>query len=146
MRVFFVFLASLACVLVLVPVGSAQIVNTMPSTKGTEMPSAILALDSNAPRSSAVFGTPMPSAASRPPKDTDSRPKHMVDINSAAVVELSSLPVLSPADVNRIIKARPYSNKLQLLTEGIVTSAVYEKVKDFVVAAPLGSAGSPVPQ
>jgi competence protein ComEA len=57
-----------------------------------------------------------------------------VDINRAAAAELKTIPGVGDAYSAAIIKGRPYANKTQLKTRGIIPDAVYEKIKDQIIA------------
>jgi len=61
-------------------------------------------------------------------------PEARVDINYASVEELLKIPGLSRIWAGRIVRFRPYHTKLDLLEGGVVTSQVYERIKDFVIA------------
>lgn len=58
----------------------------------------------------------------------------LVDINSATDVELKAVPGIGDAYASKIIAGRPYANKAQLKSRNILPSAVYEKVKDLIIA------------
>ena len=72
------------------------------------------------------------------PKTPKTRPTRTgilpVDINSAPLDELKTVPEIGDAYAGRIIAGRPYKNKAQLKTRGILPEAVYEKTKDNLVA------------
>ena len=57
-----------------------------------------------------------------------------VDINSASAGELKSVPGIGDAYANKIMAGRPYNSKAQLKSRNILPDAVYEKVKDRLVA------------
>jgi DNA uptake protein ComE-like DNA-binding protein len=57
-----------------------------------------------------------------------------VDINHAGVAELLKVPGMTDSWAGRIIRFRPYRTKQDLLDKGIVTSEVYDRIKDFVIA------------
>jgi DNA uptake protein ComE-like DNA-binding protein len=61
-------------------------------------------------------------------------PEARIDINHASVEELLKIPGLTPSWAGRIVRFRPYRNKLALLDNGIVSGEVYERIKDFVIA------------
>ena len=57
-----------------------------------------------------------------------------VDINHASVDELMKVPGMTETWAARIVRFRPYRTKQDLLDEGVVTSAVYDRIKDYVIA------------
>ena len=65
---------------------------------------------------------------------TAPRPEARVDINHASVKELMKVPGMTPSWAGRIVRFRPYRTKLDLLERGIVTSEVYNQIKDYVIA------------
>jgi DNA uptake protein ComE-like DNA-binding protein len=62
------------------------------------------------------------------------RPNELVDINQATVVELLKVPGMTPGWAGRIVRFRPYRTKLDLLDQGVVTSEVYQRIRDGVIA------------
>jgi len=58
----------------------------------------------------------------------------LVDINTATDAELKAIPGLGDAYVAKIVVGRPYANKSQLKSRNILPAAVYEKVKDLIIA------------
>jgi DNA uptake protein ComE-like DNA-binding protein len=58
----------------------------------------------------------------------------MVDLNSASEQELKALPGVSEADATKIIRGRPFADKSQLVSRHVVSEAIYDKIKDHVVA------------
>jgi DNA uptake protein ComE-like DNA-binding protein len=48
--------------------------------------------------------------------------------------ELKSIPGIGDAYSAAIVKGRPYANKAQLKSKGIVPDGVYEKIKDKIIA------------
>lgn len=67
------------------------------------------------------------SAASTAPEDR-------VDINTASVDQLLKVPGMTHTWAARIVRFRPYRAKNELLDRGIVTSAVYDRIKGYIVA------------
>ncbi len=62
------------------------------------------------------------------------RPEDRVDINHAAESGLLKVPGMTPSWAGRIVRFRPYHSKADLLDRGIVTGAVYDRIKDYVIA------------
>ena len=65
---------------------------------------------------------------------TAPRPEARVDINHASVDELLKVPGMTPSWAGRIVRFRPYRTKLDLVERGVVTSQVYDRIKDYVIA------------
>jgi len=57
---------------------------------------------------------------------------NLVNINSASLAELDSLSGVGPATAQKIIDNRPYSKIEELTLKKIVTSKVFEKIKDKI--------------
>ncbi len=57
-----------------------------------------------------------------------------VDINHATVAELLQVPGMTASWAGRIVRFRPYRTKLDLLERGVVTTEVYQRIRDGVVA------------
>lgn len=58
--------------------------------------------------------------------------KVLININSASLKELDSLPGIGQVYGQNIIEHRPYSNVQELLSKGILKKSVYEKIKDLI--------------
>jgi DNA uptake protein ComE-like DNA-binding protein len=58
----------------------------------------------------------------------------LVDINHANAAQLRALPGIGEAYSAAIVKHRPYRNKTQLLTGGVIPEAVYNKIRDKIIA------------
>jgi DNA uptake protein ComE-like DNA-binding protein len=68
-------------------------------------------------------------------KETQAAPsKELVDINSASKEDLMKLPGVGDAYSQKIIGGRPYANKSQLVSKGIVPEATYKKFSSMVIA------------
>ena len=57
-----------------------------------------------------------------------------MDINHATIEELIKIHGLTRSWAGRIVRFRPYRAKTDLLDEGVVTSQVYTRIKDWVIA------------
>lgn len=55
-----------------------------------------------------------------------------ININSASLSQLDSLPGIGQVYGQSIIDHRPYSNIEELLSRGVLKKSVYEKIKDLV--------------
>ena len=58
----------------------------------------------------------------------------LIDINTADKATLMKLDGIAEARSDAIIKGRPYRAKNELADKGIVPQAVYDKIKDKIVA------------
>ncbi len=56
----------------------------------------------------------------------------LVNINTATLQELDSLPGIGQVYGQNIIEHRPYSNVEELLSKGVLKSSAYNKIKDLV--------------
>ncbi len=60
--------------------------------------------------------------------------KTLIDLNSAKADELMKLDGIGEARAAAIIKGRPYKGKDELVAKKIIPQAVYDKVKDNIIA------------
>lgn len=77
------------------------------------------------------------SSAALKEKPTEHRvpaPEARVDINHASIDELIKVPGMTRTWAERIVRFRPYRAKSDLIEQGVVTSQVYERIKDYVIA------------
>ncbi len=59
---------------------------------------------------------------------------HGVDINAASLDQLLKVPGMTRTWAARIIRYRPYHAKNDLVDRGVVTSQVYDRIKDYIIA------------
>ena len=72
--------------------------------------------------------------------------KKQLDINSASEEEMVSIGI-EKAAAKKIVEARPYRNKTELVSRQFITKAQYDKLKDSLVAkqsAEMKEAKSPI--
>ena len=69
-----------------------------------------------------------------PPSPPATAPAGKVDINTATAEQLKAFPGIGEAYSKRIIDGRPYANKSQLVSKGILPQATYDKIKDQIIA------------
>jgi DNA uptake protein ComE-like DNA-binding protein len=73
-------------------------------------------------------------ARTRIPPHGKTPPESRIDINHTTVNELLKIPGMTPSWAGRIVRFRPYRTKVDLLDHGVVTSKVYDRIKDYVIA------------
>jgi competence protein ComEA len=61
-------------------------------------------------------------------------PEARIDVNHASVDELMKVPGMTRTWAARIVRFRPYRTKQDLLDRGVLTSEVYDRIKDYVIA------------
>jgi len=97
-----------------------------PATKDTKAPAE--------PAKPAAKVTAPAKADTAKPADAKAAKQEPVDINSATDAELKAIPGIGETYSTKIIVGRPYANKTQLKSKGILPEKVYEQVKDKVIA------------
>jgi len=58
----------------------------------------------------------------------------VVNVNSASESDLVALPGISPRDARKIIANRPYGDKHDLVSKGVLTEDQYQNIRDGVAA------------
>ena len=58
----------------------------------------------------------------------------LIDINSANVVQLKTLPGIGDAEAKRIVAGRPYLSKASLVTDHIIPAGVYQEIRHRIIA------------
>ena len=58
----------------------------------------------------------------------------LIDINSASLTELDTLPGIGPVTAQKIVDQRPFATIQDLLSRKTVSSSVFEKIKDKITA------------
>jgi competence protein ComEA len=67
-------------------------------------------------------------------KMSGSKMAALVDINSATADQLKALPGIGDAYSKKIIAARPYDRKDQLVSKNVLPQATYDKIASMIVA------------
>lgn len=104
---------------------------------------AALLFDSSIAQTPAA-GNPLPPGhpPGAPAKTTPAAPAEGVDINSASVAELKTLPGIGEAEAKKIIAGRPYLTKVDLVTKNVLPEGVYVALRDRIIAKQAGAPAS----
>lgn len=92
---------------------------------------AAMSLAASPQGSPAKPATP-PQASAPQPASTPAA--ELVDINTASVEQLTTLPGIGEIYAKKIVAGRPYKSKFELATRKIIPRTVYSKVRDLVIA------------
>ena len=65
---------------------------------------------------------------------TQPAPEMRVDINTATIDELLKVPGMTRTWAARIIRFRPYRAKNELIDRGVVSTEVYDRIKNYIIA------------
>jgi competence protein ComEA len=82
----------------------------------------------------ALLFTAFPAISQKPAPAAATTPAGKIDINTATADQLKAFPGIGEAYSKRIIDGRPYANKNQLVSKGVLPSATYNKIKDQIIA------------
>jgi len=96
---------------------------------------------------SAALAAEEPKPAAKPSGSAQSKPAPAksgaatkkpkpVEINSAAAVQLKTLPGIGDADAQRIIVNRPYMTRSNLVSKNVLSYDTYLAVKDYLSVVP----------
>lgn len=77
---------------------------------------------------------PAPKSAPKTAAAAPAASGDLIDVNHATAAELKALPGIGDAYSLAIVKHRPYKNKTQLRSMGVIPPATYEKIKDKIIA------------
>jgi DNA uptake protein ComE-like DNA-binding protein len=69
-----------------------------------------------------------------PPPAAPAPATELIDINTADKAKLMTLDGIGEARSDAIIKGRPYRAKNELADKGIIPQAVYDKIKEQIIA------------
>ena len=61
-------------------------------------------------------------------------PEARIDINHAATEQLLKVPGMTRSWAERIVRFRPYRSKQDLVDQGVMPSAVYDRIKNYIIA------------
>lgn len=86
-----------------------------------------------------------PPPATTTPKPADAKAMEPLDINTATKQQLMTLDGIGDARSDAIIKGRPYRAKNELVDKSLVPQAVYDKIKDRIIAKQVAQAPAAVP-
>jgi competence protein ComEA len=56
-----------------------------------------------------------------------------LDINSASIDQLRTIPGIDAVHAQKIVESRPYQKKDELLSRKIIPEATYKKIKDRII-------------
>jgi DNA uptake protein ComE-like DNA-binding protein len=60
--------------------------------------------------------------------------RKLINVNAATESELLQLPGISRRDARRIVEARPYEDKHDMVVKGVISEAEYERIRDRITS------------
>jgi competence protein ComEA len=75
-----------------------------------------------------------PAAAAKNAAGEAGKGSALIDINRATPAQLEAIPGIGKAYAAKIIAGRPYTTKVGLVQKNILSAALYEKIKDRIIA------------
>lgn len=79
--------------------------------------------------------TATPGTAPKPAATAPAATAKLIDINKASKKELMTLPGIGDVYAEKIIKARPFKGKDDIMSDKVgVPQATYDKIKDMIIA------------
>ena len=93
---------------------------------------ALLALASTATAGTPPKPLPQPEAVKA--GGVSSSGTKLIDINSATLLDLESLPGIGTATARKIVAARPYASVDELKSRKVLSNGTYDKVRDRISA------------
>jgi DNA uptake protein ComE-like DNA-binding protein len=73
-------------------------------------------------------------AAAKVAKEAPAAAAGLIDVNSAPVATLKTIPGIGDAYSAAIVKNRPYKGKDEIVSKAGVPQATYDKIKDKIIA------------
>ena len=65
---------------------------------------------------------------------TASSTSNLIDINTASIDQLKTLPGIGDAYAQKIVAGRPYARKNELVQKKIIPPATYQKIAGMIIA------------
>jgi DNA uptake protein ComE-like DNA-binding protein len=81
-----------------------------------------------------LLATPVAAATPARNQAKARRVHGLIDLNHATLDQLKTLPGIEDANAAKIVKNRPYANKTQLSTKGVISAAAFARIKALVIA------------
>jgi competence protein ComEA len=95
---------------------------------------AALPLAASAQGAAAKTAPPASAKTAATPKTAASPAAELIDINTASVEQLMTLPGIGDVYAKKIVDARPYKSKYELVTRKIIPRSTYSKMRELVIA------------